>query len=125
MLEKIELDIKRASASMKVCCFPSCPNSDAATLRTVPIAVRKKILNLLKFYLPLRVKACSEHFDFSAWMEVDSILLPQSAYEFNKNYIEDMIQLLRTHSNAAEKVNGAKIKLGMKNYKSIQQFLMK
>lgn len=109
-LEKIELDIKRASASMKVCCFPSCPN--VTTLSTVSIAVRKKLLNDFQFYLPQRVKACAEHLDFNAWMDIDLIVLPLSSYEFNKKYIEDMIELLRKHPNTIEKVDEAKIELG-------------
>lgn len=100
-VHSIELSIKRAQATHSNCCYPSCLNKK---IRTVPHETRLKILKELRFYLPKGVRACTQHFESDAWINIvddENCIL-----NYDKNQIEDMVDVLR----AKPKINPTKKK---------------
>lgn len=89
----MELSIKRATISTKVCSFPSC--GQRSDLHVIPLKTRQEILKHKRFYVTKLVKACSQHLDHKAWMSQRSI---EGENTFTVAQIEDMVDLLRLDS---------------------------
>lgn len=49
-----------------------------------------------RFYLPLRSKACQHHLDYSAWQNVNDIETDVEWFQYDRDKIEDMVNLLST-----------------------------
>lgn len=90
----VMLNIKRASGSTKNCAYPLC--EEKRDLRGIAIALRQKLMDELRFYVPPRGVSCDNHHDFDQWNEND--IMDFEALPFSVGYIEDMVDLLRSKS---------------------------
>lgn len=88
------LTIHRCTISTTVCAYPTCNQKNE--LHTIPVVVRKKILEKLRFYLPKLLKACEIHLVASSWLAIDPL---QGENIFTAAQIEDMVDLLRLQSS--------------------------
>lgn len=93
----VELTIKRATISLKVCSFPLC--GQKLDLHTVPLKTRKETLKHKRFYMPRLVKACPQHINHEAWMSIDCF---DGENMFTVEQIEDMVDMLRLELKPGE-----------------------
>lgn len=91
-LPTIDLDMQRCVSTHK-CVFRSC--TVKRNLQNITPAVRFKILQNHRFYIPHGSRACEVHFKSKSWKNTNNF---RSVNRFNARHIENMIDLLRSQN---------------------------
>lgn len=115
-MNHIELDIMRCAMNNKRCVFPGC--NEKRNLIHVPKSKRFQILNTHRIYIPHKSVLCTQHLDCDCWNGCITF-----ECKYTKEYIEEMVDLMRTppekHENESL-FSSKKIKLN--TGLSLQQF---
>lgn len=98
MAQSIELSIMRCSMNNKKCVYPDC--REKHNLIHVPKLKREEILNLYRIYIPNNCVVCHDHVDVKKWENCICL-----EFKYTREYIEDMIDLLRRPSKLCENKN--------------------
>lgn len=116
MASTIELSLMRCAVNASRCVFNDCYQKQG--LVCVPQSKRYETLKLHRIYIPKRCVICQQHLLHGNWHQFISL-----EFKYTKEYIEDMIDLLRKPS--AQQIGHSEIPL--ENYKddtglSFEQF---
>lgn len=88
MTSFIELSLMRCAVNPSRCVFDNCNRKQG--LICIPEKKRYEVLKIHRIYIPKRSKICQNHLDNGTWHDFINL-----EFKYTKEYIEDMIDLLR------------------------------
>lgn len=119
-MNQIELTLMRCVMNNKRCVFPNC--NQKHNLAHVSKAKRYEVLNTFKIYIPNKSVLCQYHLNNADWNECVSLV-----FSYTREYIEDIIELLRNPPEKKHESEGLfsskeikeKTGLSLKNFNEI------